>query len=111
MSEGNGKKDTESQGGRRSENGQFLVGNKAAVGHGRPRGNIIMDAVERVQRTKKRAFVDHAVEQAYKDNRLIPVILDRIEPKLVSDDERAATPVVINIVNFVAGAIPVEPAS
>lgn len=79
----------------------FLPGNKAAVGHGRPPTSKLWKAIQKVEKDKRQPFLEHVAQQAYLDNKLIPPILDRIEPKLASEEERQAAPVVINVVNFV----------
>ena len=81
----------------------FQPGNQAGVGHGRPPTSKLWQAIQKVEKDKRQPFLEHVARQAYKDNRLIPPILDRIEPKLQSDDAQPAH-IVVNVLNFTVEA-------
>ena len=84
---------------------EFQPGNKVAIGFGRPKGSLSWErqmrlALATVERKKKIPFLVHAIERAYASDKVLPHVLDRVVPKLASDDDRSAAPIVINIVNF-----------
>ena len=53
---------------------------------GRPKGttrtNLLMDAIAKVEKRKKKKFLLHAIEQAYDDPKVLIAILKKIIPDL-----------------------------
>jgi len=53
---------------------------------GRPkettRTNLLMDAIAKVEKRKKKKFLLHAIEQAYADNKVLIAVLKKIIPDL-----------------------------
>ena len=81
---------------------QFTKGN--THGKGRPKGSIelpnaLRQALMRVEKAKRKPFLDHVVERAYQNDQVIPHILDRVEPK--PKDLETGVAITVNIVNYV----------
>ena len=60
---------------------------KSGNPNGRPKGttrtNLLMDAIEKVEKQKgRKKFLIHAVEQAYTDSKIMVAILKKIIPDL-----------------------------
>lgn len=69
---------------KRNAKGQFVPG--SAGGPGLPKGYKFCYSTEfarallRVEKAKGKKFLVHAVEQGFADNKVLPHILDRVEP-------------------------------
>ena len=84
---------------------QFKPGNTLSQGHGRPKGSVsvhteLKRALERIEKKKRKPFLDHVVERAYQNDKVIPPVLDRLIPRL-GDPGASPSQIVINLVNFV----------
>lgn len=82
----------------------FQPGNRAAVGHGRPKGSVNWQrelelAVRKVEKSRKKTFMVHAVDRAYDSDKVLPHVLDRLTPRL-GDPGAQATPITVQILNY-----------